>query len=224
MLTYNKMMNYEIIPLVGHRYLGKGLIQRDNGRLPPTVRNMIDKIGNDKITSLTLFRTPITVSKILNYISRGEFNNILKKQGYDNAFHLAVLINGKYVLDKQEVIHLENGSIPNQAETLPIEIGNSDLTINDLLENTKNKMGSDFTPYSAKNNNCQDFILAMLQANKLADADNTKFVKQDAKSIFEQLPQYAEVLTNLITDTAGAVERLQNGEGKITRKVILLFP
>ena len=186
-----------------NRILGAGTFVRDEGRLPPSFRNILSKIGQDKINSLVLFRTPISVSNLLNILSAGEYQKILQKQGYDNAFHLALLINGHYVLDKQAVLHLEAGSIPASAETLEVPVGNSDISIQELVDNTKKKMGDKlFTSYNAKNNNCQNFILSVLQANGLNNPEATSFIKQDSQQIFEQLPKYAEIITNVVTATA----------------------
>ena len=48
-------------------------------------------------------------------------------------------------------------------------------------------MGSKYFTYSAKDNNCQDFILAVLKANNIGNEEDYSFVKQDTKSLFENL-------------------------------------
>ena len=52
------------------------------------------------------------------------------------------------------------------------------ITINILLQSTRNKMGKSFLTYSARDNNCQNFVLSLLQANGLANERNILFTKQ----------------------------------------------
>lgn len=57
--------------------------------------------------------------------------------------------------------------------------------MNQALENTKKRMGGKFFGYSAKDNNCQDFIASFLQSNKIGSPEDIAFVKQETKSLFE---------------------------------------
>ena len=38
---------------------GSGFFIRDAGRYPPQVRSILSKIGDDRITSITLVKTPL---------------------------------------------------------------------------------------------------------------------------------------------------------------------
>ena len=60
-------------------------------------------------------------------------------------------------------------------------------------------MGRKFLPYSAYNNNCQDFLMAILKSNKLGNQTVYKFVKQNTTSIFKTSPIFTK-FTNFITD------------------------
>ena len=87
------------------RIKGKGLLIRDRGNFPPSARSILQKVGNESITSLKIVRTPLsnTVKDILNVISLGKFQKIYEKY-YDKLFHISLLINNKYNLEKNEVI------------------------------------------------------------------------------------------------------------------------
>ena len=52
----------------------------------------------------------------------------------------------------------------HNAENLHVSFPHG-ITMNILLQNTKNKMESSFLSYSARDNNCQNFVLAILQSN-----------------------------------------------------------
>ena len=90
------------------------------------------------------------------------------------------------------------------------------LTLNMMLERTHLLMGGKFLAYSAYNNNCSDFVLAMLRANNLATPSNTLFTEQATQSLFT--PELRKV-SNTITDIAGATNiLLQGGDIESTKK------
>ena len=66
-------------------------------------------------------------------------------------------------------------------------------------------MGDDkYFNYSAKNNNCSDFILAIMNSNEFGSNEDKIFVKQDAKTLFGKSKILRKVI-NSVTDIAGAV-------------------
>lgn len=181
---------------------GDGIFRKD-GLEPPKFRNLLKQVGDEKITSLTIWREPISVNGVLKALKLNK--------SYDDLFHLALNINGKYNLDKQAVLHFERGK--PKGETLNIPSKN--ITINELIDRTRKRMGPRaYTRYSSKNNNCQDFLLNVLQANGLLTTDASKFIKQDIEKIFQGLPKYAEAVSDFITGTQAVVDRVLEGEGK----------
>ena len=97
----------------------------------------------------------------------------------------------------------------SKTETLNVSI-TKHITVNELLENTKQRMGDNFFLYSAYNNNCQHFISNLLVANGLDTPENIAFVKQDTEQIFQNL-DYLRKLSNTITDLAGRVDVVHQG-------------
>jgi hypothetical protein len=90
----------------------------------------------------------------------------------------------------------------------------SGLSMNILLDNTRQLMGGKFLTHSARDNNCQSLILAMLQSNNLSTPQNVLFTKQSTEELFT--PQLRNI-TNTITDIAGKVDILRQG-GDIKKK------
>lgn len=189
---------------------GTGFFERDVGKLSPSIRKLLDQVGNEKITSIKLFRKPISLSSFAKFIGA------LKGTPYDQLLHLGLVINNKYLLDKQEVIHFEKSGVPSGSETLDVNV-NKDLTINELLEKTRKRMGdSNFTSYSARRNNCQDFVMNVLSANGLNSPEYSQFIKQDLQQVFENLPSYSEQIADFVTGAQRVAERLVSGEGEGT--------
>ena len=125
---------------------------------------------------------------------------------YDDLFHLFIeltLDNGqKWILEKIERINLvkEDRSKKQGAEFTSSFSVNK--TMNELFQNTKNKMGDKFLPYQSASNNCQYFIIGVLDGNGFNNSERTSFVKQDTKSIFEKNPALRK-FANTLTDIGG---------------------
>jgi hypothetical protein len=188
---------------------GEGFFERQAGKLSPKIRKLLEEVGNEKITTIKLFRKPISLSSFAKYLG------VLKNTPFDELFHLGMIISGKYLLDKQEVIHFERSSLPQGKDVESIDVKvDKDITINELLEKTRKRMGdSNFTSYSSRRNNCQDFMLNVLTANGLSTPESTKFIKQDLEKVFNNLPSYAEKIADFVTGASRIIERVQEGEG-----------
>jgi hypothetical protein len=187
---------------------GTGFFERDVGKLSPSIRKLLEQVGDEKINSIRLFRKPISLSSFAKFIGA------LKGTSYDQLLHLGLVLNNKYLLDKQEVIHFENSGVPSGSEILDVDV-NKDITINELLEKTRKRMGdSNFTSYSARRNNCQDFVMNVLSANGLNSPEYSQFIKQDLQQVFENLPSYSEQIVDFVTGAQRVSERFVSGEGQ----------
>ena len=167
--------------------------------VPPSVKTALNKIGNNKITSARVGRTPVQA------IIQGALKTVANVP-YDDLFHLFIeltLDNGqKWILEKIERINLvkEDRSKKQGAEftsSFPVN-----KTVNELFQNTRNKMGDKFLPYQSASNNCQYFIMGVLDGNGLNNSERTAFVKQDTKAIFEKNPALRK-FANTLTDIGG---------------------
>ena len=66
-------------------------------QLPFSFRQMLEKIGNEQITSLTVIRQPISnaIFTLMNAIQGFQLAHKLKESQYDSLFHLKIRINNK---------------------------------------------------------------------------------------------------------------------------------
>jgi hypothetical protein len=174
-----------------------------------TTQTVYDKYKNYPIKSITIHRSPVPkyIIQVLGKLSGDSFTKELKKQPYDKLFHLYIDIgiNGvTLLLEKNEVIMMIEGKRKNK-DTESMKVNNipNNLTLQQLLENTKKRMGNKFYSYSASNN-CQDFILNVLNANGINEPQYNNFVKQDTSTLFKDKP-YLRKFTNTTTDIAGVV-------------------
>ena len=204
--------------------VGDRFKKREAGKLPPAVRNVLEKQGDTVVTSIRAERTPLDMATnaALNAVTLGAFDKAVKQSGYDRAFHLALIINEKFVLDKQEVIKLSPYKGKKKtSEERPIPLQKSGVTIREMLDKTRERMGdSRFTNYDARSNNCQDFVIAVLEGNGLmpADQETRDFIKQDATAIFKKLPKGTAKIARAVTDVAAKANRLFFGSGEGKKK------
>ena len=190
-----------------------------NGRndYQPKVRDILSKYGDKPIQKMSIIRAPVPslLTGALSALSLGKFGENLSNSPYDTLFHLSLIMtieNKKIILEKNEVINMDvNPKITKDTQTkeVPIPIG---LTLDTLLDNAKKSMGGKFFSYSARDNNCQDFILAILNSNNIGNEEDRNFVKQDTKSLFDNLPTLRKI-SNSITDLGAKVNHITAGAG-----------
>ena len=173
------------------------------------------------ITKVVIGRTPVqsAITSALNVVSMGKVGENQEKQGYDKLFHLFL----ELTMDTHYPIRLEKNEVITMTEAHPDKPAtekddnvaiNKPITLNELLANTKHRMGDKFFKYDSANNNCQDFVLAVLQSNNLASNENISFIKQNTKALFENAKGtrgIAKQITNLgqrvnILTSGGSIE------------------
>ena len=155
-----------------------------------SVQKVINRIGDDEILKITVNRTPLSkvLKFLLNITSLGQLEKKIENTDYDTLYHLFMVItttSGSYVVEKNEVIQIYKfKSLGKGTETLPVPI-NAGLTLNDMIEKTKNSIMNKFFTYKGQDNNCQYFINNMLVSNNLNSDVLEKFILQDTQQLFE---------------------------------------
>ena len=182
----------------------------------------LDRFGDYQITKITVCRVPISkaIMTLLNISSRNEFQKNLKKTPYDKLYHLflKIEINDRdFILEKNEVLSLTLNGSSIKSESLEIPIGN-DLTLVEMLDKTKKKMGDKFFSYKAQDNNCQYFAQSFLAANNLSSSETKEFIMQDVSFLFDQDVKFRK-LVNSITGIGKEIS-----ESKVIADVIKKVP
>jgi hypothetical protein len=196
---------------------GDGVFVRESGVLQPSARKLLEEVGNEEVKTLQIVRTPLSsfTRGFLNIISLGQFDKISRKY-YDEMFHLSLLINGQYNLEKNEVVYF-NTKNPIESKSQVRDVANipKGLTIQQLIDNTRDRMGAEnFTNYDAETLNCQNFLINIFDANKIGDKGDRDFIFQDATKIFKELPEFSKVLGKASVKLGAIFNRLIYGEGQ----------
>ena len=151
--------------------------------VPPSVKQALNKIGNQQIVSARCGRTPV------QSVIQGALRMVANVP-YDNLFHLFIELklanNQTWVLEKIERVNLVNEDRSKKEGAEFTSSFSVNKTVNELFQNTKNRMGDKFLPYQSASNNCQYFIMGVLDGFGFNNAERTTFVKQDTKAIFEK--------------------------------------
>ena len=168
--------------------------------VPPSVKLALTKIGDKTIVSARLGRTPVQqiIQEVLNTVA-----------DVDELYHLFIeltLDNGHiWCLEKMDRINLVKQK-RNKKDVEFLESFSVQKTVHELFTKTQTHMGDKFLPYKSANNNCQVFIMGILDANGFNTPERTTFVKQDTKHIFEHTA--LRKLANTITDIGGYTNAL----------------
>ena len=202
--------------------LGKKVVNPGQA-YPPELTQLKQDIGSENVSSIEIRRTPVpnSISTAMNIVSLNSFNRKMSRLPYDSLFHLFMVVStdkgSHFLIEKNARINVER-KIPTLPNTTTMAVPNipAGLTVNSLIDNTQSAMGPKFLPYSPVNNNCQDFILAVLKANNLATPEIEKFVKQDTSSLFASDPTLAKISSGL-TNLGASIDVAMHG-GKISTK------
>lgn len=187
--------------------------------IPLEVKELMKNKGDEIITSITLRRNPVSslITGAMNAVSLGSFQKNLDKQPYDKLFHLAMLVttaNTKFLLEKIERVNISfSVSRPEGLEELPVPLNGKQISVFDLINNTILQMGkTKFLDYDAVTNNCQVFIMNVLDANGLLNDENKVWVKQDTEVLFKGNKTLAKISKKL-TDIGASANVLIHGGG-----------
>jgi hypothetical protein len=189
-----------------------------------TSKETIAKYGDWTIVRAQLQRTPVKkmLTKVLDFISWGKFSDAMKKYGYDQFFHLAILLTVESKDGVRKILTVEKNAVLNinsntknsaDAEIKEVPLDTPGLTLNVALNRVKAKMGDKYFKYDAFTNNCQDFIKAFLEENDLSNPDLVKWLYQDISLFRKEIPVVTKTISSALTTTGAVVDKLL-GNGK----------
>lgn len=205
----------------------------------------LKEYGDAPIQSMYIMRAPITgaINTALNIVSLGAWNRVRKEANYDKLFHLSLVCDVRkdnqvvpIILEKNEVVNISSSFKKYPGfETMPIPLpqgtAQSDfstkvrragppkiLTIRQLVENALKGVGrKTFFEYDAFNNNCQFFIMYLLQYSGLLSAKAKGFIYQPMEEVVKKIPGFVPKMARMLTDLAASWNKL-SGQGKTEMK------
>jgi hypothetical protein len=203
----------------------KTAVVKGRNNYPPRMRKIIQKYGDKEITRMFACRTPLPalLTSALNAISLGEFGKKWGDLPYDKLFHLDLRVDvledpnsnkiQTILLEKNEV--LNSALNPTKSKTTECELISvfpRPMTLNKMLAGAQKIQGDKFFTYSAYNNNCQDFVMALLRGVEAGTQENYDFIKQNTRELFKNLPGTRK-FANTVTDTLATFNTIIEGAG-----------
>ncbi len=188
---------------------------------PKALRQFLETTGNQEITSIRLGRKPLKLTKLLNTLSFGKLNKVMKDLNYDALYHNYLIVGLKdgssHIIEKNHIVEQRKAQPSDYQGADVVEIPvNRSVTMKDAVTNASTG-DPDFWKYSAlKNKNCQNFTHDMIVRNGLLPSDPTAIkaiALQNTKRIGDELNPILKEGIQAVTDIAGAASRLITGDG-----------
>ena len=190
----------------------------------------LEKFGDYPINYMQIRRVPIssTLDLVLQGVSLGEWERLKKKYGFDNFFHLSMVVGlrgakditlntGKKMkvakqlaIEKLEVVSVNENVIAGEGmQTQDVPLAGKSFTINDMFRKARDRVGdATFFAYSALGkNNCQDFIALLLDVEGLYRAEEKAFVYQNISELVAELPAFTKGFAQTVTDLGALVNK-----------------
>jgi hypothetical protein len=177
-------------------------------------KSSIEKVGNKIITKIDVVRKPVQgfVDKALKVITLGKWDDLKKKYGYEQFFHLAIECEleggGRVKIEKNDRIDVSTSwSVNGKEEQLNIPLDGMRVSVNDLLNRTRQRVGDDqFFLYDAfGDRNCQSFIRDLLQTIDIYNETAKAFLYQPIDKLAMEIPDFSKKISKGLTDLGGDV-------------------
>ena len=183
------------------------------GNATQRMKNFMKEHGDEEITAVEIGRLPIesAISAAMNLISAGKFEETKRNKSYDDFFHLYLIINNKYRLEKNQTVNVVK-DYKEQPDEERIKVGLSGLkgkTINEFIKNGENEVGeADYWGnYSGLKQNCQWWVLNNLKGNGIYDKEILDFTLQDTEELQLGMNDYVKAGMDELTQTASALDK-----------------
>ena len=199
-----------ILPAIAIKLLADKLLSKR----PKAITKWLKEVGDERIQSIQVCRNPVTkvIKNLINIVSLGMLKRKMKDKNYDELFHLFLVIrleNGKiYSLEKNQRVTVHTGNKSNDQSdcTSLFALRNYGYpTVREFLNNAEKLKIKGFYQYDGLINNCQKFILDLLNANGIIKYNN--FIKQDTNVL---APSYVNAISKGLTNVAGLGDFLIN--------------
>lgn len=189
---------------------------------PPNVRTLLSQYGEGLIVGMYVRREPIKsfINTALQYITDGKWDKAKKDANYDNMFHLSLVADVKVgtevkavLIEKNEVINMTTSFSSNPDISIFRLATPNPMRLIELMDRTKERMGERFFLYDAFENNCQNFVLNLVESAGVMTPEARAFIYQPVDVLLKSLPSYTPFVARAVTDLGALANRIFYGEG-----------
>jgi len=176
---------------------------------PRILNDLLIQKGNQIVNKISVCRKPVLsiIQKALNILSFGSFKKNMEKLGYDNVFHLYMVLylsdGSIWSLEKNQRVNVVKGPILG-GDCQEIQYGKK--TLNDFILTAENRNIPGFYRYDAFKDNCQKWIKDIMNSNDINNLDS--FILQDVDTL---VPSLLKRFAQGATDIAGVADYVIRG-------------
>jgi hypothetical protein len=183
------------------------------GQATYKVKKFLEKHGSEEITSIEIGRVPIesAINIAMEVLSGGEFKKSAVEQGFDAYFHLFLVINGSYRLEKNQnvnVIYPYHRVAKEERYTVSLD-GLKGKTIDRFIANGVQRMGETdyWGNYDGLVKNCQNWVSQNLKANGVDSQGAEEFYYQNTGKLQSIIKPSVQAHVKEVTSLASGVDK-----------------
>jgi len=192
---------------------------------PPSVKDILNQYGSQAVQSMILRRKVLSsiYTNIMSVWTKGETERRIKEMPKDSLYHISMIVtmaNGqKILIEKNAAINMQlNPESGGEIQTQVCPMVPGAFTLGNMMDNARKSVGdAKFFGYSAKDNNCGNFIQYILKSNNIYTEAEHAFIDQDTKTVLAGFPSLRKVM-NTITDIGARLGVLEEGGALKCRK------
>jgi hypothetical protein len=190
------------------------------------VAEFIVKYAKYNVVNIEVCREPVKegVQIMMNLLSGGRLTDRMKEQGIPSIFHLFLNVTimnfntgdmVQFCIEKNDVVEIKPLRDKSNMQCKHVNLKN-EITfgkfMNDAINIHPKLCKSPFWTYDASNNNCQIFVLSLLEGSDLATFEIIDFIDQDAEQMLQGLG-FAKDVSRKLTDLAANFRQFIYGYG-----------
>jgi len=165
------------------------------------------------------------VDKAFKILTLGKWDELKKKYGYEQFFHLAIECEleggGRVKIEKNDRIDVSTSwSVASNEERQPVPLDGARVSVNELLDRTRKRVGdAQFFLYDAfGDRNCQSFIRDLLQTIGRYTEQAKAFLYQPVDKLAKEIPEFSKKFSKGLTDLGGRVSLIL-GKGQAADEI-----
>lgn len=161
------------------------------------------------VQTLKVLRSPLPqfMNEAFEALSNNTWAALKRKHAFDDFFHLAMVVNGDLLIEK-------NASGINISEYKPYNAESYEVSrekmgkfnMQTMMQNAQAMMGDKYYSYDPFSNNCQGFIQTILRSNGLLTEPLNKFVYQPVEALLKDLPTHFLPIAKAAAAVYGSVQ------------------
>ena len=177
------------------------------------VKKWLEAHGEEEIESIQIGRVPIekAINTAMEILSLGEFSKAKKMYGYDNYFHLFLILNDKYRIEKNQNVNViyPYSKLENE-DRFNVSLGGlKGKTINEFIANGVERMGENdyWRNYDGLVMNCQNWVSQNLKANGVDSVGAEEFYFQNTDHLQDVINPAVKEQVKEVTNLASGLDK-----------------